>query len=132
MGHFQYIICSSMPMCQDSGRRAYIFKIYSRYVLVSNQDFKSLAKTILNNLARNCVHHIKENLRTRFGPKQLKWSSHCKSFFYCSRGDVLDETLRAIRKGICLFGKNSNYSVAEYTMDYNKKVTYTRKITSLV
>ena len=81
----------------------------------------------------NCVHHIKENIRTRFGPKAAEMVfSIAKAFFYCSRGDVLDETMRAIRKSIQLFGKNSNYSVAEYTMDYNKKVTYTRKITSSV
>ena len=46
--------------------------IYLRYLFVSDQDKgfdKCLAKTLPNNLAMNCVHHIKENVRTRFGPK---------------------------------------------------------------
>ena len=45
---------------------------YSKYVFVSDQDKgldKSLTITFPNNLATNCVHHKKENLRTRFGPK---------------------------------------------------------------
>ena len=57
-----------VPMCQDSGRWAYIFK----KCIVSDQDKgldKCLAKTFPNNLATNCLHHTKENVRTRFGPK---------------------------------------------------------------
>ena len=45
---------------------------YSKYMFVSNQDKgldKSLAKTFPNDLATNCVHHIKENMKTRFRPK---------------------------------------------------------------
>ena len=46
--------------------------LYLKYVFVSDQDKgldKSLAKTFPNNFATNCVHHIKKNVRTRFGPK---------------------------------------------------------------
>ena len=44
---------------------------YLNCVFVSDQDKgldKSLTKTFPNNLVTNCVHHIKENVRTRVGP----------------------------------------------------------------
>ena len=36
---------------------------------------------------------------------QLNWDKNMLSCFYCSRGDVLDETMRAIRKSVQRFVK---------------------------
>ena len=65
--------------------------IYLRYVFVSDKDKgldKSLERTFPNNLATNCVHHIKENVRTRFGPKAAEMVFPIAKAF----STVVDET----------------------------------------
>ena len=45
---------------------------YSKFVFVSYTDKgldKSLAETFPRDHATNCVHHIKQNVKTQFGPK---------------------------------------------------------------
>ena len=49
--------------------------IYTKHVFISDRDKgldKSLVKTFLNNLAMNCIHHIKENVKTGFRPKTME------------------------------------------------------------
>ena len=54
---------------------------YSKFVFVSDRDKgldKSLWEIFPRNHATNCVHHIKQNVKSRFGDlvqKQQKWYS---------------------------------------------------------
>ena len=45
---------------------------YSKFVFASDRDKgldKSLSTVFLRNHATNCVHHIKQNVKTQFGQK---------------------------------------------------------------
>ena len=104
----------------------YLFPIRQRIGQVSHKKFP-------NNLATNSVHHIKENIRTRFGPKAAEMVFPITKAF----STVVEETYwmklqEQSERAFEYLAKNPNYSVVEYTMDYNKKVSYTTKINCLV
>ena len=66
--------------------------IYLKYVFISDRDKgldKSLVKIFPNNHAMNCIHHIKENVKSRFSAKAAKMVFPIAKSF----STVVEETL---------------------------------------
>ena len=59
------IACPSVSLVEDD-------MLYPKFVIDSDRDKgldKPLCEVFLNNHVTNCVHHIKQNVKTCFGPK---------------------------------------------------------------
>ena len=71
---------------------------YSKFVFVLDRDKgldKSLAKIFPNNHSTNCVHHIKQNVKSRFGAKAAEMVFPIAHAFSTIQEETLLEQLKA-------------------------------------
>ena len=72
--------------------------LYSKFVFVSDRDKgldKSLAEIFPNNHSTNCVHHIKQNVKSRFGAKAVEMVFSVAHAFSSIQEETLLEQLKA-------------------------------------
>ena len=72
--------------------------LYSKFVFISDQDKgldKSLAEIFLNNHSTNCVHRIKQNVKSRFGAKTAEMVFPIAQAFSSIQEETLLEQLKA-------------------------------------
>ena len=71
---------------------------YSKFAFVSYRDKgldKSLAEIFPNNHATNCVHHIKQNVKSRFGAKAAEMVFPIAHAYSMIQEETLLEQLKA-------------------------------------
>ena len=72
--------------------------LYSKFVFISDQDkglHKSLAEIFPNNHSTNCVYHIKQNVKSRFGAKAAVLVFPVAQAFSSIQEETLLEQLKA-------------------------------------
>ena len=85
---------------------------YSKFVFVSDRDKgldKSLSEIFPSNHA-NCVHHIKQNVKTQFGPKAAEMVFPIANVFSAIQEETLLEQLRMKSTSAMTIWKKSQWS----------------------
>ena len=102
---------------------------------VSNRDkglHKSLSIMFPRNHATNCVHHIKQNVKTWFGPNAAEMVFPIANDFLTIQEETLFKQLKTNSASAYPIWNNPNGAMVQYTMDTNMEVTTTTAITTLV